>query len=260
MGKASSSKKIKRVQQAGASRAPGQRRNLGYPAVIAGVVLVGLVLTFFAVRHRRHVEEVRPTVEDNWVQAYGTFICDRFIDPFPTVQDDAPADLHADGLIHVHPTEEANAGEASVIGLYFQSAGVQVSDGSITLPDGTTYSDGDDCNGEPGRVALYVWPPQAGENTDPRVVTTNIGAQRFDQDAKSYVLAFAPRGAEVSLPPSTSRLRDPDDTEPEVVEPSSEATTTTAAPDGATDTTAPATTAPATTAPAETTTTEAGDG
>ena len=41
MGKASSSKKIRRVQQAGVSRAPGQRRNLAYPALIVGIIVVG---------------------------------------------------------------------------------------------------------------------------------------------------------------------------------------------------------------------------
>jgi len=48
MGKASQAKKIKRVQQAGVSRAPGQRRQLAYPALIVGIVIVGLVLVYFA--------------------------------------------------------------------------------------------------------------------------------------------------------------------------------------------------------------------
>lgn len=216
MGKASSSKKIKRVQQAGASRTPGQRRALGFPFLIGAIIVVGLVLTAFAVQHRRNVEEVAPTVEDRWVEAYGTFICDEFITNFSTVQADAPIDLHDDGLIHVHPTDETNAGENALFALFAQSVGLQVADGTITLPDGTTYSDGDDCNGEEGRVALYVWPPQAGENTDPRVITTGIPTTRFLDDGQSYVLAFAPRGTEVPLPPSISRLDSPIDAEPEV--------------------------------------------
>ena len=48
MGKASSAKKIKRVQQAGVSRAPGQRRNMAYPALIISILVVGSVLVFFA--------------------------------------------------------------------------------------------------------------------------------------------------------------------------------------------------------------------
>jgi hypothetical protein len=232
MGKASSSKKIKRVQQAGATRSPGQRRELGYPALIVAIVVVGLVLTVLSVLHRRSVEEVRPTVDDSWVAPYGTFICNEFIGNLDTVQADAAADLHADGLIHVHPTSEETAGENAVFGLFLESAGVVVgADGSLTLPDGTTYADGDDCDGEPGRLALYQWPPQAGENTDPRIITSDIPGTRFTEDGQIYVLAFAPRGAEVPLPPSISNLDEPDDTEPEVVEPSGATTTT--APAGA---------------------------
>ena len=134
MGKASSSKKIKRVQAAGATRSPGQRRELGFPAVIIGIIVVGLVLTALAVMQRRDTEEVRPTVDDNWVAAYGTYICNEFIGNLPTVQEDAPVDLHADGLLHIHPTDESNAGENAVFGLYLTSAGISIDpSGSLTL-------------------------------------------------------------------------------------------------------------------------------
>ncbi|MGI9579272.1 MAG: hypothetical protein ACR2OH_13820 [Microthrixaceae bacterium] len=257
MGKASSSKKIKRVQAAGATRTPGQRRELGYPAVIALIIVVGLVLTALAVMSRRDTQEVRPTVEDNWVAAYGTYICNEFIGNLPTVQEDAPVKLHADGLIHIDPTDESNSGENAVFGLYLTSAGIVVdATGALTLPDGTTYTNGDDCNGEPGRVALYQWPPQSGENTDPRIITNNIAGTRFTEDGQSYVLAFAPQGAEVPLPPSVSNLDNPDETEPEVVDAAE--TTTTVAGEG-TDTTAPAGEPSETTLPeGETTTTVEG--
>lgn len=242
MGKASSSKKIKRVQQAGATRTPGQRRQLGYPAMIAAIVVVGLVLTAFAVSHRRTVEQVSPAVGESWVAGYGTYICDGFVDNPATIEPDAPADLHADGLIHIHPTAEDNAGENAVFGLFTNAVGIQVGDGTLTLPDGSTYTDGDDCNGEPGRVALYVWPPQSGDNTDPRVITTGIPATRFTDDGQTFVVAFAPRGADVPLPPSADRIDEPDVAEPDVAE--APATTTTV-PSGETTTTAPgATTAP----------------
>ena len=241
MGKASSSKKIKRVQAAGATRTPGQRRELGYPLVILGIIVLGLVLTAVAVVQRRDVQEVRPTTEDSWVAAYGTYICNEFIGNLPTVQADAAVDLHADGLLHIHPTDEETAGENAVFGLYLASAGMVVNPGGgLTLPDGTTYTNGDDCDGEPGRVALYQWPPQSGENTDPRIITNDIAGTRFTEDGQSYVLAFAPQGAEIPLPPSTSNLDDPDFNEPEVSE-APETTTTVVAgdavPEGETTTT-----------------------
>lgn len=244
MGKASSSKKIKRVQAAGATRSPGQRRQLGFPALIAGIILVGLVGTVLAVSHRRTNEEVRPVVGDNWVAAYGTYICGEAFNlgNLDNVVADAPVDLHEDGLIHIHPTEEENSGAGAVFGLFLESVGITVADGSITLPpsdtypEGRTFTDGEECPAEgggepePGRVALYQWPPQAGENTDPRIITSNIAGTRFTEDGQTYVLAFAPRGAEIGFPPSHDRLDDPDDNEPPVSEaPSTTAPPTTAA-------------------------------
>ncbi|MCZ7631695.1 MAG: hypothetical protein M5U19_22695 [Microthrixaceae bacterium] len=95
-----------------------------------------------------------------------------------------------------------------MFGLFLESVGITLGDGTMTLPDGTTYTDGDECPAEgdepaePGRVALYQWPPQAGENTEPRVITSNIATTRFTEDGQTYVLAFAPRGRR-----SDSRLR-----------------------------------------------------
>jgi hypothetical protein len=239
MGKASSSKKIKRVQAAGATRSPGQKRQLGFPALIAVILVVGLAGTAFAVAHRRTNEEVRPTTEDHWVAAYGTYVCGQEFNlgNLDNVVEDGPVDLHSDGLIHIHPTDEETSGSGAVFGLFLESVGVTLGDGTMTLPDGTTYTDGDECPAdgenpaEPGRVALYQWPPQAGDNTDPRVITSNIAATRFTEDGQTYVLAFAPRGADIGFPPSHARLDDRDDNEPPVADaPSTPAPPTTAAP------------------------------
>lgn len=254
MGKASQSKKIKRVQQAGVSRAPGQRRNLGYPALIIGILLVGSVLVFFARGERSAAASQAPVAnQDHWHAAFGIDICGE-IQPNPG--DDGPDTVgihtHQDGLIHIHPFVGAAAGENARFELFAEQTGIELGDGEFTLPDGTTYANGDDCEGEdgesqPGRVALYVWPPQATDSTEPRVVTEDIGAVRFTDDGQAFVLAFVPEDAEVQLPPSVEALANPSDLETTPEEGSTEFTTTSA----------PATTAPTTTAP---TTTAPGDG
>jgi hypothetical protein len=86
------------------------------------------------------------------------------------------------------------------------------------------------------------------EETEPRIISTAITGTRFNADGRSYVLAFAPRDAEVSLPPSVDALGNPSDEKPKKAE-----TTTTAA--GETTTTVAGET---TTAPAEATSTTAG--
>ncbi len=220
MGKASSAKKIKRVQQAGATRAPGQRRQIAYPALIVVILLLGLVGTALAVNHRRSTEAVAPTVDDRWFEAYGTYVCGEFLPNQSPVVDGAPITLYSDGLINVAPEDDSSSGDNATFELFLESMGIAVGAEAFTLSDGTTYTNGDDCNGEEGRVALYVWPPQSGENTDPRIITSAIPTTRFTDDGQSYVLVFNPRDSEVPLPPSAANLDDPS-TDPAAVVPSS---------------------------------------
>jgi hypothetical protein len=261
MGKASSAKKIKRVQQAGVSRAPGQRRNLGYPALIIGILVVGSVLVFFARNEREASASEAPVAnQDHWHAAFGIDICGE-IQPNPgdAGPDTKGIHTHQDGLIHIHPFVGAAAGQNATFQVFAEQTGIEVTDDSFTLPDGTTYTNGDDCENEdgetePGRVALYVWPPQATEATEPEIITSDIAGTRFTEDGQAFMLAFVPEGAEVPLPPSVEGLANPIDLETPPEEGSTEFTTTTAPADDASTTTAPAgdaatTTAPTTTAP-----------
>jgi len=262
MGKASSAKKIKKVQQAGVSRAPGQRRNMGFPALIVAIVVLGCVGVFFARNERAASASEAPVAnQDHWHAAFGVDICGEFQpNPADDGADTAGIHTHQDGLIHIHPWLTASSGDNATISVFAKQIGLEISDTEFTLPDGTTYKNGDDCENEdgekePGRVVMYVWPPQATESTEPEVITKDIAGTRFRKDGESFVLAFVPKGAEPKLPPSISELAAPSDLEPGgASEPGGTdfTTTTPAAPLEGDATT--------TTAPAETSTTEAGTG
>lgn len=253
MGKASSAKKIKRVQQAGVSRTPGQRRNLGYPLLIVGILVVGSVLVFFAREERAVAANEAPVAnQDHWHAAFGLDICGEALpNPGDAGPDTRGIHTHQDGLIHIHPFVGAAAGENAVFGRFAEQTAIEVTDDSLTLPDGTTYTNGDDCEDEDGkkeagRVAMYVWPPQATEATEPEIVTSDINEIRFTDDGQAFVLAFVPEGAEVTLPASVEALANPIDLETPPEQGSTEFTTTSAPAPGegegegdATTTTAP---------------------
>lgn len=261
MGKASSAKKIKRVQQAGVSRAPGQRRNLGYPALIIGILVVGTVLTVFARSERAGSAAEAPVANrDHWHAAFGINLCGAWE---PNLNDAGPdtkgIHTHADGLIHIHPFGSGGAGERAVFQVFADQTGIELGDGSFTLPNGQTYSNGDDCEisegkVEPGRVALYVWPPQATEATEPKVLTGDIAEEHFAKDGQIFVLAFVPEDTEVGFPPSLEELASPNDLEtpsqPGSVDFTVPGAETPAPTDDGTATTAPAGDGSATTAPA----------
>ncbi len=232
MGKASASKKIKRVQAAGVSRSPGQRRNLGFPILIVGILLAGSVLTFFARDYRKGERADAPAAnKDHWHAAFAVQVCGVFEENKPTADNADGIHVHSDNLIHIHPYVRSVAGKNAKFGVFARDADIKLSDDSFTLPNGKTYKNGDTCTDEKGkeskgRVALYVWPPQATDKTKPEIVTKNINDVRFSEEGMAFVLAFAPEGADTKLPPTIGNLKNPNDSDQSAPE------TTTTAPDG----------------------------
>jgi hypothetical protein len=251
MGKASSAKKIKRVQQAGVNRTPGQRRNLAFPALIVGIVVLGLVFVYFARDARRATASVAPTTSDTWLDPFGVDVCGQVQDRLSNVAGSDPGfQILENGLIQINPKSDAEAGENATFGRFANSVGVTLGADSFTLPNGTTYTTGAPCpaqDGQPtknGRVALFVWPPQANKNTEPRVVTAGISEVRFTDDNQIMVLGFTPEGETPQLPPTVAALDDPSQGGTPATTAPTTAPPTTAAP----ETTAPATDAAPTTA------------
>ena len=259
MGKASSSKKIRRVQQAGVSRAPGQRRNLAYPALIVAIIVVGTVLVVLARDTRQATASEAPTTRDHWHEAFGINICGEFLDP---VTDDGADRLgihtHQDGLIHVHPFGAGGSGENATMQVFLDQIGAEVSDGTLTLNDGTSKKSGDKCEDEAAELALFVWPPQANDKTEPEKLTgAEIGEARFIEDGGAYVLSFNPDDFTPPLPPSMTELANPSDVEPGQSTDGPNTATSTTAPEG-TPTSVPTPTDSTATVPVDPTTSAPG--
>lgn len=216
MGKASSSKKIRRVQQAGVSRAPGQRRNLAYPALVIAIVVVGLALVVVARNSRQATATVAPTTRDHWHAAFATNICGAAQDnPKDTGPDRLGIHTHQDGLIHIHPFTASATGKNATFAKFAEDIGLTVTADSITMPNGTTKTNGEKCDGKKSEVALYVWPPQASDKTEPKRVTgTAINDVRFTDDGQAFVLSFNPPDWKPKLPASMDELANPSDVEP----------------------------------------------
>jgi hypothetical protein len=74
MGKASSSKKVARAARAGGNRRAGQRRQLGFPVAVGAVLVVGLLLVFFA-RERRNADAFPRANKDHVHSAIDIYTC-----------------------------------------------------------------------------------------------------------------------------------------------------------------------------------------
>lgn len=270
MATESTQKKIERVQRAGVKRRAGQRRPLGFGALVVAIIVVGTALVLLARDARNSVTVTRPIAnEDTWFAAFGIYVCDAYL---PDAQLTDVTDDHGgirangDGLIRIQPTKTETAGTNAVIGQFFNAVGLVVADDGWThtpvngSPDSHKKGDSCDVDGEGGEpattetsVRLLVFPPQSSDKTEPEVLVDRFNTARLNEDGKVFVLALLPNDADpndVPLPTSVQALDDPNDTPPGVPADSGDSSTTTA-PEGVTTTVPGATT---TTAPGATTT------
>lgn len=218
MGKASSSKKVARAARAGGNASQRQRK-LIFPLAIFAIFVVGTSLVVYARSDRSTASAEAPTVGDHWHAAYGFYICDTFLPPLTdAVPDKLGIHTHGDGVMHVHPFSSAAAGKNAKFSVWGESTGVQFGSDSITMPDGTKYSNGFDCNGQPATLSVYQWSID-DPDADPVIYTEDFGSIRYTAEGLIFTIAVVPEGTDVPKPDSVQRLKDllagaPEDPEP----------------------------------------------
>src|SRR6266508_2699473 len=210
MGKASSAKKVARAARAAGGKRARQRRNLGFPAMIIAVLVAGLGLIVYAATERRAVAQ--PLTTDHWHAAYNIDTCGTIQPPDSDLngQDLVGIHTHGDKVIHIHPFLDSAAGQNADLGKFFEDIGLQVTDTSIVLPDGTTFEEGTDtCDDEPGRLVVARWDSAekaaAGENPS-QIYTDDFANIRFRNDREAYTIAFLPEGDDIPAPDSIATL------------------------------------------------------
>jgi hypothetical protein len=242
MGRASSAKKVARAARAGGRGARGgQRRSILFPSSVGMVCVLGVLLIAYA-RTQDTAEAVHPGLTDHWHAAYGVRICGEFQPPFENQGDPNGIHTHGDGAIHIHPgaaEQVAKAGDEATLGVFFSAVGGELTDDSITLPDGTTYTEGEDeCGGESAEVQVAYWANASeASDTDPQVFTDDLADISFQNDREAYTIAFAPSDADLPPPTTIDQLDQLAGIDAGVQNQTT--STTTAPPGGATTTTGP---------------------
>ena len=131
MGKASSSKKVARAARAGGRSAANKQRNLLFPGVIGGIMLLGVALVAFAANDRKAEDDVPPVLGDHWHAAVGFYICGEFQPNLPEFESRVGIHTHGDGVIHIHPSSAGGAGENATLGAFLEGAGVTLDDNEL---------------------------------------------------------------------------------------------------------------------------------
>jgi hypothetical protein len=207
MGRASSSKKVARAART-AGR-PGESKKWTWPVAIGAVVLLGVALV--VVSRPDNPEPIPPRLGDHWHAAYGINLCGEWL---PPLQDQRPDDTgihtHGDGLLHMHPFSTRASGAGANLNTFGDMVGLEIGDGTLTVPGGIQFTDGEDCEGdlagEPGIVQVMVWDDPSA--TEGRLIDDDPGSYA-PQDGEVITIAFLPEGAEIEMPPTVPRLQDP---------------------------------------------------
>jgi hypothetical protein len=214
MGKASSSKKVARAARAGGRTAGSKQRNLLFPGVIGVIMVLGVALVAFAANDRKSETDVAPVLGDHWHAAVGFYICDQFEPDIAEFESRVGIHTHGDGVIHIHPSSAAGAGENATLGTFLEDTDVDLSDNELTigtneLPDGKqTWKEGEDqCDGKDAELVVAKWDDVSDENAKPALITGGLADIRFRGDGEGYTIAFMPEGdTDIPKPPTAANL------------------------------------------------------
>lgn len=262
MGKASSAKKLARAARAGAASKGRDRREMGFPLVIALVILLGTSLVIYARSTRSDALSPKLNVGaagqgggDHWHAALGVYNCDHF-ETDPIIRGDDwpdPTGIHShnDSVIHIHPFVSSASGSRARMKVYFETMGLEFNDDELELTNGTTLKSDTDCNGK--NATLRIARFDVDNPDDPiEIITSKLGNVRFVADREAFTIALVPDDTDIPVPPTAANLDALAGIDSGQVSPS--ATTTTVGPTdsttttvGPTDSTSPTSTVPATT-------------
>ena len=94
--------------------------------------------------------------------AYVVSVCGETLPPFP--QSPGGVHTHGSGVIHIHPQRPAESGSRASLALFFANADGELTDDSMVLPSGGSYTNGDLCpDGRPGQLVVTAKGDPVGE-------------------------------------------------------------------------------------------------
>jgi hypothetical protein len=126
-----------------------------------------------------------------------------------------PTSVHAhrtvdgagDGLVHIHPFDEASAGSAANLGVFFTAVGITMTDDELRVPAGEkgsakNFAEADGCGDKDAQLRMAIWNDSlaAVEQAPDRIIDTGFDQVVFERDNAAYTIFFGPAEAEIPAP------------------------------------------------------------
>lgn len=162
-----------------------------------------------------------PAVGDQWHAWVALNVCGQYLEPVEAEPVRGIRPL-GDGTVEIAPLDADDAGANAVVGSYVEAISAKLETGSLTLPDhvqppeievrgtevelsGRTFTDGDRCGDVKGKVAVWVYSPEAVRTGNGLVtVVEDPHDVPFIADGMAIVVTFTPESSLPTLPPSAA--------------------------------------------------------
>lgn len=175
---------------------------MGFPALLALVVVLGALLVFWARTDREATSA--PRVGDHWHSVYDVYVCDTFRSKIVLETDPNGIHSHGDGLLHIHPFNKLASGRDATLGEFFSAFGGSIDDQSFVLDTGETVIEGFECDGE--LAVLKVARFDADDlGREPEILTEDLAGVRFLKNREAFTIAMVPESVDPPAP-RTERL------------------------------------------------------
>ena len=233
MATSSSANKVAKLAQKGKGKKVRFQGGTLFPAVVAVVLVLGLVLITYARNSRPGPGAGEPRVSQHWHAAFGIYGCDdKGLLFLPKITGTLEAQdakgvftdqnfkstgvhTHDDGVMHWHPYSGKASGNNAKLKVFLNNYKIKLSDKKLVMPSdqgGQTFEEGKtkctvDGKNVDAQLKLWVWDSYANiGKSDPQVYTAGMPDVRIKNDGMVFVIAFVPKDVKPIAPDWAAEL------------------------------------------------------
>jgi len=212
-----SANKVAKLAQRGKGKKVRFQGGTVFPAIVVGVLVVGLLLIAYSRQSRPDPGSRPPQVGDHWHAAYGMYVCDGWLPKLTGAKEETNADgsfsseafantgihSHGDGVIHYHPSTAKAVGDRAVLGVFLDVYGIKLSNKELKLPadqGGQDIKAADyKCNGKDVAIKVVAWDKYT-DTGDGQTYITDLTKVKIKNDGMVFVIAVVPKDTKVTMP------------------------------------------------------------
>lgn len=222
-----SAKKVAKLAQRGKGKKVRFQGGTLFPAVVLGVVIIGLLTIVYARESRPDPGSAPPQVGDHWHAAYGMYVCDGWLPKLTGNMEETVTDSsgnqsyvnsdfgttgihsHDDGVIHWHPYSAKAVGDNAQLGVFLDVYDVELDTDHLKLPavqGGNEYNVDDfKCDGEDVEIKVVAWDSYMDTGKGSTYIT-DLTSVRVANDGMVFAIVVAPVNTDVEMPPWAKEL------------------------------------------------------